>query len=300
MSMSYVKCFCSLLLLSALLLPVQPVLATEGGGGAYPNGAEDFMSGAVPPPGTYILNYFNYYSADKLADNNGNGAMPGFKLRVTTDVVRIVHVTQKQLFGGLWAMHMLIPIQNVDLSVPIPGASKSKTGLADIIISPFILSWHAKNWHAATGLEFFVPTGSYDKNDMANLGRNYWTFEPVFAGTYITDSGYEVSGKFMYDFNTKNDDKNYLSGQEFHMDYAFGKKIDKFTFGGAGYLYQQVTDDESNGVTVHNNKGSVVAIGPAVKYDYKKMSFSLKYLFEAAANNRPEGNNLWFKFSYAF
>jgi hypothetical protein len=298
--MSQKSLYSLFLLLFALLLSGQPASATEMGGGAYPNGAEDFMSGAVPPPGTYILNYFNYYSADKLADNNGNSAMPGFKLKVTTDVVRIVHVTEKQLFGGFWAMHLLLPIQNMDLTVPITGASKNKSGLADIVVSPFILSWHAKNWHAATGIEFFVPTGSYDKNDMANLSRNYWTFEPVFAGTYITDSGYEVSGKFMYDFNTKNDDTNYLSGQEFHIDYALGKKIGNFTFGGAGYLYQQVTDDESNGAKVNNSKGSVVAIGPAIKYDYKKMSFSLKYLFETAANNRPEGDNLWFKFSYAF
>ncbi|WP_303700226.1 hypothetical protein [Flexistipes sinusarabici] len=29
-----------------------------GGGGSYPNGAEAFMSGAVPPPGLYFINYF--------------------------------------------------------------------------------------------------------------------------------------------------------------------------------------------------------------------------------------------------
>lgn len=299
MSMSYIKNSCAvLLLLGVLLLSGNPVCATEGGGGAYPNGAEDFMSGAVPPPGTYLLNYFNYYSADKLTNNNGDSASPVFKLRVTTDVIRLVHVTDKKILGGNWAMHILLPIQNIDVTVP--GASDSKTGLGDIIVAPFILSWHSKNWHAAAGLEFYLPTGSYDKNDLANIGRNYWTFEPVFSGTYITDNGYEFSGKFMYDFNTKNEDKNYLSGQEFHLDYAIGKKIDKFTLGGAGYIYQQVTDDESNGVTVNNNKGSVLAIGPAIKYDYKNMSFSLKYLVETAVYNRPEGDNLWIKFSYAF
>lgn len=299
--MKYIKSSCLLMvMLSVVLLSGMPASATEGGGGAYPNGAEDFMSGAVPPPGTYLINYLNYYSADKLANNDGNAALPGFKLQAVADVVRLVHVTDKQLFGGFWAMHLLIPVMNMDLTVPIPGASKNKSGIGDIIASPFVLSWHSKNWHAAAALEFFIPTGSYDKNDMLNLGRNYWTFEPVIAGTYITDNGYEVSGKFMYDFNTKNNAKNYLSGQEFHFDYAFGKKMEKYTIGGAGYLYQQVTDDELNGVTVQNNKGSVVAIGPAIKYDYKNMSFSLKYLFESAANNRPEGENLWFKFSYAF
>lgn len=289
-----------MLLLGGILLSGQTVFATEGGGGAYPNGAEDFMSGAVPPPGTYLINYFDYYASDKLADNGGNKNphAPGFKLHVATDVIRLVHVTEKKLLGGNWAMHLLLPIQNADLSVA--GISKSKTGIADMIISPFILSWHSKNWHAAAGVEFFLPTGSYDKKDMVNLSRNYWTFEPVFAGTYITDNGFEVSGKFMYDINTINSDTDYLSGHEFHVDYALGKKIDAFTFGAAGYYYQQVTDDESKGAAVHNNSASVVALGPALKYDYKKMSFSLKYLFEMAAYNRPQGDNLWFKFSYAF
>jgi len=298
--MSYFKSLCTLLLLlSALLLSGHQANATEGGGGAYHNGAEDFMSGAVPPPGTYLINYFNYYSADRIADNNGNNvAPPGFKLRATADVLRLVHVTNKQILGGFWAMHLLLPLANVDVTAA--GANQSKFGLADITVSPFILSWHSKNWHAAAALDFVIPTGSYNRNDMANLGRNYWTFEPAVAGTYITDNGFEVSGRLMYDFNTENNDTKYLSGQEFHIDYALGKKIDAFTFGGAGYIYQQVTDDESNGVTVHNNKGSVFSIGPAIKYDYKQMSFSLKYLFETAANNRPEGDNLWFKFVYAF
>lgn len=299
--MRKIKRLCTLfLMLSLLLLSDQQVYATEGGGGAYPNGAEDFLAGAVPPPGTYLLNYFNYYAADKVSDNSGHNALPGFKLRVTTDVIRLLHVTEQKILGGNWAMHLLLPIQNADLSVPIPGASKNKTGIADIIVSPFILSWHSKNWHAAAGLEFYIPTGSYDKNDMVNLSRNYWTFEPVIAGTYISDNGYEVSGKFMYDINTKNSDTDYLSGHEFHVDYALGKKIEKFTFGAAGYYYQQVTDDESKGVTRNNTSGSVVALGPALKYDYKKMSFSLKYLFETATYNRPQGDNLWFKVVYAF
>ena len=270
--------------------------ATEGGGGAYPNGAEDFMSGAVPPPGTYFINYFDYYSADKLADNGGKSSVPGFKLNVTADVLRFIHITDKQILGGFWGVHAFLPFLNVD--VKVPGSSKSKAGLGDIIVDPFILSWHGKNWHAATGLDIYIPTGSYNKADLANTGRNYWTFEPILAGTYINDYGCEASVKMMYDINTKNDATKYLSGQEFHVDYTLAKKIDNFSVGLAGYYYQQVTDDEANGVS--GNKGRVVALGPALKYDYKNMAFSLKYQFETAAENRPEGNNLWFKFVYAF
>ena len=56
-----------------------PAFATEGGGGAYPNGAEDFMAGALPPPGTYFKNYLVYYTASKFKDNNGNDRHPRFQ-----------------------------------------------------------------------------------------------------------------------------------------------------------------------------------------------------------------------------
>jgi hypothetical protein len=285
------------------------VQATEGGGGAYPNGAEDFMSGAVPPPGTYFINYFDYYSADKFADNDGNSAIPGFKLKVTADVLRFIHITDKQFLGGFWGFHVFVPFMNVDVKTSTPLGNDSKAGLGDIIVDPFILSWHGKNWHAVTAMDIYVPTGRYDKNDLANVGRNYWTFEPIIAGTFLTDNGFEASAKLMYDINTRNNEAslltppgttNYLSGQEFHFDYTLAKKIADFNIGLAGYYYQQVTNDEANGVKVNDNKGRVVSFGPALKYDYKNMAFSLKYQFETAAKNRPEGDNLWFKFVYAF
>jgi hypothetical protein len=300
----------ALVLLTAACLAVlagTTASATEGGGGAYPNGAEDFMSGAVPPPGTYLINYFDYYSADKFADNNGNSAIPGFKLKVTADVLRLIHITDKQVFGGFWGFHLFVPLTSINVKTSTPLGNDSKTGLGDIIVDPFILSWHGKNWHAATGVDIYLPTGSYNKSELANIGRNYWTFEPIIAGTFLTENGFEASAKLMYDINTRNNDaslatgaKNYLSGNEFHMDYTLAKKISDFSLGLTGYYYQQVTEDEADGVAIKDSKGRVFAFGPALKYDYKNMAFSLKYQFETAAENRPEGNNLWVKFVYAF
>jgi hypothetical protein len=178
--------------------------------------------------------------------------------------------------------------------------------LGDIIVDPFILSWHGSTWHAATGVDIFMPTGSHNKSHLANPGRNCWTFEPLVGVTLLPGNGFDISAKLMYDINTKNHDstvpgvKTYQSGQEFHADYAVGKKMGDVTAGLAGYYYQQVTDDEADGVKVSGNKGRVAAFGPALKYDYKNMSLSLKYLFETEVRNRPQGDNLWFKFVYAF
>jgi hypothetical protein len=277
--------------------------ATEGGGGAYPNGAEDFMAGAVPPPGNYFINYFEYYSADKFNVNGEN--KDGFNLKVAADVLRFIHVTDKKVLGGFWGVHAFIPLvyQNVDLEPSFTGApvkfEDSRASLGDIIVDPVIISWHGPNWHAATGVDIFMPTGNYNKDRLANVGRNYWTFEPLVGFTLLPGAGIDISAKLMYDINTRNDDTRYTSGQEFHADYAVGKQMGPVTAGLAGYYYKQMTSDEQNGVK-NGNRGQVAAFGPALKYDYKNMSLSLKYLFETEVRNRPVGDNLWFKFVYAF
>jgi len=281
-------------------LYVMDALATESGGGAYPNGAEDFMSGAVPPPGFYLLNYFTYYTADKFKIKNGPD-IPNFDLDVVADTLRFLYVSKQQILGGFWGMHVFVPFANVDVTLPV--GSQSKFGIGDIIVDPFILSWHTKNWHFVTAVDVFMPTGSYDMNRIANVGRNYWTFEPIVGFTFLSDGGFEVSSKIMYDFNTKNQDTAYLSGQEFHFDYTVGYKIKNWSLGLGGYYYKQVTNDKVNGQKVpigDGFKGQVFALGPQVKYDYKNMSFILKYQIEMAVENKPEGDKFWFKFVYAF
>ncbi len=67
--------------------------ATEGGGGAYPNGAEGFMAGAVPPPGNYVINYALYLHGDRLL-NDGEVKGPD-RLRAARMGQRapLIHVT---------------------------------------------------------------------------------------------------------------------------------------------------------------------------------------------------------------
>lgn len=275
------------------------VSATESGGGAYPNGAEGFMAGAVPPPGTYFINYLTYYTADKFKMEDGPDP-DDFELKVTANTFRLIHVTDYKIFGGNWGMHVFVPVLNVD--VDMMGMGDSEFGLGDIIVDPFILSWHSKNWHFSTGIDIYIPTGSFSKKDFANTGRNYWTFEPVFGFTYISDGGFEVSSKFMYDFNTSNGDTDYQSGQEFHFDYLVGYQFKPYSFGINGYFYKQITDDTQDGDTVGDDgfKGQVFAVGPAIKYDKGNMMFILKYQHEMSVENKPEGEKFWFNLVYAF
>jgi hypothetical protein len=273
--------------------------ATEGGGGAYANGGEDFMGGALAPPGTYVINYMTYYRATKFKDNDGND-VSGFSLDAFADVFRLIHVTNQKILGADWAIHAFLPIVYLNVKIPT-GDSDNRWGIGDIIIDPFILGWHSKNWHVVTGLDIFVPVGAYNKDRLANAGRHYWTFEPVVGVTYLNDCGFEVSSKFMYDFNAKNTDTEYRSGQEFHFDYTIGYHIQNWALGLGGYFYYQTTDDEQNGETYMDGfKGRVFALGPEVKYGYKNMTFLAKWQHELKVRNKPEGDRFWFNFMYAF
>ena len=275
--------------------------ATEGGGGAYPNGAEDFMAGALPPPGTYFKNYLTYYRATTLKDNNGNDLVGDFKLSVLADVLRLVHVTNVQVFGANWALHAFLPLAYQD--VKFSGATDDRYGVGDIIVDPIILGWHSGNFHVTAGLDIYIPVGSYNKDRLANIGRNYWTFEPVLGMTYLSDGGFEISAKFMYDINLENEDTDYRSGQEFHFDYTVGYHVDKrWAVGLGGYYYLQTTEDEQNGVKAGPDgfEGRVFSIGPQVQYGYRNMSFTLKWQPEFEARNKPEGDKFWFNLVYAF
>ncbi len=272
--------------------------ATEGGGGAYPNGAEDFMTGAVPPPGDYLITYGLYYTADDLKDGRGNDVPINFDLEVAGAVFRYIHVTPIEIAGGSWAQHIFVPLLNVDVTTP--GGSDSQFGLGDLIVDPFILAWHKPPFHCAAGVDVYVPVGAYDENDLANVGRNYWTFEPAFALTYLNEKGVELSAKLMYDINLENDDTSYDSGDEFHADFLAGMALGKWKLGVNGFVYQQVTDDDAPDGAAISDEGSQLALGPAVSYQWNKVNITAKYQREFETESRPEGDRFWLKVICAF
>lgn len=293
----------SMLLIALTVLTATDACATENGGGAYPNGAEGVMAGALPPPGFYYLNYLTHYSADRLNDKNGDKIPVDFHLNATANVSRFVYMTNLFVAGGNLGLYTNVPFVHLSGTLaPAPGVTiaRTKSGLADISAGA-LLAWHGSNWHGGCALEMDMPTGQYNKNEAFNIGRNYWTITPIVAGTWFPVSNFEVSAKFMYDFNTENAATNYTSGQEFHFDYATTYHLGPWTMGATGYFYKQISDDHGADAAAHDgNKGQVFSIGPTLKYDYKNMSLEFKYQKELLVENRPEGDKFWLKLIWAF
>ncbi len=277
------------LLAGAVACPV--ARATEGGGGAYAGGGQGYLAGVLPPPGFYFIEYLQHYSTDSLKDGDGNRVPIPFKLNVSAAVQRFLYQSNVDFLGGKLGAYTLIPLVHASADTALGTGSKS--GLGDIVVAPFV-SWHfSKNFHMASSFDVVMPTGNYDSTELVNLGRNYWTFEPVLALTYLADNGMEASIKLMYDFNTKNNATDYRSGQEFHFDYAVGYHTGPWTVGAVGYYYQQVTGDSGTATT--GNLGQVYAVGPGIRYDAKNgVSIEARWNEEFGAENKTEGSRIWF------
>jgi hypothetical protein len=302
-------------------------MAFAGGGQSYPNGAEAFMSGAVPPPGIYFIDYMYYYSADTMKDDNGDDIAAFDDVSVLANVFRGLWVSEKTILGANYGQHIFVPVLDVDLSFHAPVGPQHSTSYDDtdipyVIYSPMVLSWHLQQGklHIAASLaDIYIPAGQDDGN-MATVGHNFWTIEPVVAVTYMLDS-WSFSAKFMYDFNTSQDDFATVygvqvdrdPGDEFHVDYSVSYGFSKsLRVGVNGYYYTQTSDDSYDldasipapvQDLLRNDEGNhsrVFAVGPGIWYNYKNMFFSLRNQWEMAARNKTEGYNIWGKFTYAF
>lgn len=273
--------------------------ATEGGGSVYPNGTENYMAGALPPPGLYGMVFGNHYESGRVNDNSGNDLnVPNFKVRADVLAARLAWVPGVNVLGGDLVAHVIVPV--VNLSVTTPGGSQTKTGVADLTAGLGVGYHHSPNLHSVLAVDTYLPTGAYSKTDIANLGKNHFAIEPVYALTYVSPDGFNGDIKLGYIINSKNDATGFTSGDEFHFDYAAGWALNKhWTVGLGGYVYQQVTDDAGPGA--NTNHASAMAIGPSIKYDSGSGWFvTLKLENESNVKNRAQGNSVWLKAVHPF
>ena len=201
----------SLLLLASL----NGAHAAEGGGTVLALGAENYGAGMVPPPGTYWLTYATHYEANRVNNATGHD-VGGDGFHVTADVIapRFIWVMPYKLLGGDPLVHVIAPL--VSLDVKAGGASQRASGLGDITVGSEI-AFHDGNFHSVAGVDVYLPTGKYDKNDLANIGHNHTAVDVVYAASYATDT-LALDIKSGYLFNQKNDDTAYTSGQLFHFE----------------------------------------------------------------------------------
>jgi hypothetical protein len=287
---------------------VPPAIAVEGGGSHYFGGNEDFGAGSWPPHGLSanlsVLN-FNF---DRLKDSDGKTmSIPGgFQVDGVSTSLRVMYTTKLDVLGATvgWFITPALVYQHI-LSA---GRTKSKTEMGDLNFG-VILKQNFKNFSHVLGSDIFAPTGSYSKDDVNNIGLNYWTLGPTYAFTYVTglDSplpGFEVSARLAYYFHTENTATNYTSGQEFTVDYLVGKWFGdrgQYKIGVNGHFSWQTTDDAWRYAPpdFDGHRTRQFTIGPAFQYVFPNNALlTLKVQWGVYDINHGEGNNFWLKFWY--
>jgi len=172
-----------------------------------------------------------------------------------------------------------------------------------------MLGWKWGDLKTDVRFSVYAPTGEFEKGKLANVGKNYWTFEPAVLLSYLSSKiGLEVTAFAGLDFNTGNDSTDYQSGDQFHLDVTIAEHLPLLGgfigVGVSGYYYNQFTGDSGSGARLGKFEGMTVGVGPVLSYATKVCQTDLvaevKWLTELDTKNRLDGNFIWFKLALVF
>jgi hypothetical protein len=311
--------------------PAPPACAEEGGSGHYAiGGMASFIDTLPGVPGAWgIANFFMYYdgSASKaLPLPNAGQFVLGMHATAYVDMPLLMHETKVKILGGDYGYALAIPIVKLEVEGTLSGPAgktyttrDSATGLGDIVVYPLMIVWKRNDIKYVAQLGIYAPTGAYEEGRLANLGKNYWTFEPAGAISWISSKiGTEVTAFAGFDFNTRNNATDYLSGTSFHFDSTVAQHLPlgKDTVIGVGaniFYFRQITDDD---YPIPENlpeplrpflggfQGKVDGVGPEISLITKTGNVSiaaeLKWLPDSHVEHRTQGDTIWFKLGVGF
>jgi hypothetical protein len=306
-----------------------PTRAEEGGSAHYFPGAAASFIDAFPgqPGGIAVLNYLTYYDASAGGGRRlplGGFLTTGLEATVYSDTVVAVYQTPLELLGGGLAFGLALPYVWMEvegqaqrigpggvLDPVVRNIRDTDNGLGDMTIFPFMLGWTnlLPDFKLDTRLSIYAPTGEYEAGRLANVGKNYWTFEPGIMASWLSSKiGTEVTLYTGVDFNTRNDDTDYQSGTSLHLDLTVAQHLPLLGgfvgVGANGFYYQQISGDSGSGAVLGGFEGMTIGVGPVLSYVRQigktQLLAELKWLPELDVDKRFDGDYVWFKLGVLF
>jgi hypothetical protein len=285
-------------------------VAAEGGYSNYiPGTYGDFGMALAPSEKWTLRNDIYFYDASTSRSVRSGNLEVGTELDFLMNFTTLVYKPEFELFGAQFAAGVFIPLVDLDLDTSLSigdtlvSASDSATGLGDVVLIPLLLYWNSGNIHTSVAQFIVMPTGDYDVDNLINKGLNYWSFDTNFALTYLNpETGRDFSFNIGHIYNTKNDDTNYQTGQELHLDVAFNQFLSEtFAVGIQGFYLKQITGDSGSGTLLGDFKAEAAGVGPALLWSTQigeqGVSFIAKWLHEFHAENRLEGDHVFLSFA---
>ena len=240
---------CAAAVLLGTTLAMSAAQAVEGGGSNYLLGMRGPLAAFVPKPGVYLTDNVYYYDAGRSdLTPIGDRIVGSISAEALMNIAQFTWVTDVNLLGGRLAFSGVLPYGNLEVggnvAVPVPPfvvkQSDDVTALGDPALSA-VLGWKHRDgdrfraWSAYSTL--FIPAGDYEVGRLANTGKNRWALDLGGAYTMANfNGGRELSAVLGFTFNGQNDDTNYDSGNEMHLELAGKQYLPKhFSLGVVGY-----------------------------------------------------------------
>jgi hypothetical protein len=284
-------------------------VAAEGGYSNYIPGTYGDFGMAMAPTETWTLRNDVYsYGADMDESVRSGNVELGADLDFLINFTTLLYKPELELFGGQYATGILVPLVDAEIEVsldlgPIGRETRdSASGLGDIALIPFALYWTEGKYHWSFAHFIVTPTGDYDTDNDINTSLNYWSFDTNFALTYLDEQkGRDWSFNVGHIYNTENDETDYQTGQELHLDVALNQFLsESFAIGLQGFYLKQITGDSGRGAKLGDFKAEAAGIGPALLWSRdignQNVIFIAKWLHEFHAEKRLEGDHIYLSF----
>jgi hypothetical protein len=291
----------SVALVGVGLWSATPAMAAESGKGVYLLGFRSSYAGVLPGPGAFYQNDVYLYGGSANANVNlpiGGELALGVDATVLLELPTVSYFTPA--FGGLFGISYTQPMGWQKISASISGqpgqlgVTHDDFQFGDPFVSA-MLGWNDGNWHWNIGAAVNVPLGQWEEGSLVNMGFNRWAVDVTGAATYLDmTTGLEASAALGFTFNGDNLDLDYKTGTEMHLEWSLSQITPSgFSFGLAGYHYQQLSGDSGADARLGAFKGQVTAIGPAVGLTVpmadRALTAKFRGYYEFNVKNRVEG-----------
>lgn len=252
------------LLSSSLVVAAVPALhAAEGGVTHYLPGVAADLNFALPPgPGWQVKNVI--WSQSGHLDGSvvlGGEVAEDVDIDTVLDIVIATYTTDFTIFGGTYTAGVIVPFGRSEVSGDLAASggsfSDDSVGFGDISFIPFQLNWQRGDFYFEVFQSIIAPTGNFDEDEYANVGRGYWGFDTVGSFTWFKQEwGTEVSFSWGLMHNAENTNSEYHTANESHFDWAVNQYItDDFAVGLRGFRLNQLKHDSGEGALVGYAEG---------------------------------------------
>ena len=268
-----------LFLVTALsALPLESAVGAEGGASNYfPGAFGAFAPGMAPSPGPVFTSMTLFLDADIDEAALQGRLAASIETFAAVETLVGLYAFDREILGAQPGVGLFLPFAYVEFEGGVegngfPGLSadvhEKRFAVGDLSAMPLTLWWEVE----AIGLHLnlyelvIIPSGQYDTDDLVNVGRNYWGFDTVLAATWLSEkTGTEISAVQGITVNTENEQTNYRTGSEYHLDAMVNQFLaPQIAIGFHLYTYQQVTKDSGTPPSLGGFKGQSVGIGPQV------------------------------------